>query len=878
MNEDVNFDLNFLRAGGDMGRRVLALDWGSTSLGPIEDWPVPLLAATKVMLLTRLPMYIAWGPDLTVVYNDAYAATIPERHPASLGKPLRQMWKGDAWVAISSEIESALEGHSSFIPDRPHPLGCTDKDAETYFTYCTVPLSDETGRVRGVFCSGYETTAEVRTRNAYRADSERLRDLFDQAPGFVVVLNGPDHVHEIVNEAYFRLVGHRDLVGRPVREALPEIEGQGYFELLDRVYATGKRHVATEVPIRLRRGADRPEEERFVTFVYQPITDVQGAITGIFVEGSDVTAAVRAARSQKESERLAQATIDALGEHIAVIDADGIILAVNDAWRVFAEANGGPPMAVCEHANYLDACDRAAADHDAIAGDVACLIREVAAGTRDTAEIEYPCHSPTEQRWFQLKITRFRNEGPTRIVVAHENVTERRKSEERIQYLATHDALTGLPNRSLLEDRAQQVIEHARRTGLGVALLFLDLDNFKYFNDAYGHGVGDEMLVAVASELESIVGIGDTISRLGGDEFAILLADLGDSAIEAESIARAITQRFGSPLPLDDRDITVTASIGISVYPGDGEDLEDLLRNADAAMYRAKESGRFGYQFYAAEMSARSNERVLLENELRRAIRQDQLSVIYQPQIDMRTGRPIGVEALVRWKHPELGAIPPDRFIPVAEEAGLIVQIGRFVLKTACLSARTFQRIGLPPIGVAVNVSVAELRYADFVDTVDDVLSETGLDPSLLELEITEGIMMDGSEALIGRLQKLRALGVRLAIDDFGTGYSNLAYLKAYPIGRLKIDRGFVSELTTDHNAVSIARAILALGESLGLHVLAEGVETDDQVRTLLSMGCKEAQGFLYSHPMPEREAGSWLREAFGQPVSSMSARNIAHL
>lgn len=789
MAPHVPFNLGFLRDGSEAGGLIAAFDWNTTRLGPIDTWPVPLVAAMKVMLLTRLPMYIAWGPDLTLIYNDAYAATIPEKHPAALGQPLRLIWDPDAWKALAPEIEGALAGHPSFVKDKPHPLGCAPDAATSYFTYCSVPLSDETGRIQGVFCSGYETTTDVRTRDAYKADSERLRDLFDQAPGFMVVLRGPDHVFEIVNDAYYGLVGHRQLIGKTVREALPEIEGQGYLELLDRVYATGKPYVATEAPVTLRRTPDGQEEERIVTFVYQPVRNTAGEVTGIFVEGSDVTKAVRASARQKETERLAHATIDALGTHIAVIDEAGTILTVNEAWRVFAERNGAAPPAVSEGSNYLVACDRAAAEGDPIAGEVAAMIREVADGVRMTAETEYPCHGPNEERWFQLKVTRFRDDGPTRIVVAHENITARRKSEERIEYLATHDSLTGLPNRNLLEDRAQQVFEHSERTGLGVALLFLDLDNFKYLNDAYGHAVGDHVLVAVARELGNMVRAGDTIARLGGDELVILLTDLSNTAIDTDRVAHAITQRFASPLPLDDRDITVTASIGISVYPDDGRSLEELLKNADAAMYRAKSAGRSGYQFYAAEMSARANERVLLENELRRAIRRDQFTLVYQPKIAMLTGETIGFEALIRWRHPDLGNIAPDRFIPVAEESGLIGEIGRYVMRTAALQARAWQRAGLPPLPVAVNISASQLRHPDFVGTVSDVLSETLLDPSLFELEITEGIMMDRSESLTERLHALRQLGVSLTIDDFGTGYSNLAYLKGFPLGRLKIDR-----------------------------------------------------------------------------------------
>jgi diguanylate cyclase (GGDEF)-like protein len=552
--------------------------------------------------------------------------------------------------------------------------------------------------------------------------------------------------------------------------------------------------------------------------------------------------------------------MDSLAEHIAVIDEKGTIIVVNDAWRKFAEGNGVAASTVSEGSNYLAACDRAAQTGDMVAGTIAALIRDVAKGTRATAEIEYPCHSPTEERWFHLKISRFRDDGPVRVVIAHENITARHKSDQRIEYLATHDALTGLPNRRLFQDRAQQAFEHCQRAKLGAAILFIDLDNFKFVNDAYGHAIGDEVLVYIARLLAGMVRSGDTISRFGGDELVVLLTDLRNPAMNANKIVRAMIQKLESPLLIDGREITVTASIGISIFPDDAQNLEELLRNADAAMYRAKAVGRSGHQFYAPEMSARANERVLLEKELRRAVRRNELTVAYQPQVSLSTGLTIGVEALARWTHPELGPIAPSRFIPIAEETGLITDLGRFVLMTACSDAASWGRAGLPRVPVAVNVSTVQVWQSDFVDSVDSTVAICGLDPSMLELEITEGIMMDRGEDIAAQIGELRRLGVSLAIDDFGTGYSNLRYLKAFSPSRLKIDRWFVEGLLKDPNAIAITRAIVALGDSLGLRVLAEGVETQDQARILRDIGCEEAQGFLYSGALSADEIESRLR------------------
>jgi diguanylate cyclase (GGDEF)-like protein len=873
MKRGETFDLGFLEGDGEMGQRIRAFDWSKTPIGPMADWPTPLLASLRVMLFTPLPMYIAWGSALTLVYNDAYAATISYRHPHALGMSLREVWDEASWSIIAPEIESALAGRTQFIRDRPHPLGAAEASAHSYYTYCSVPLSDESGLVRGVFCSGYETTGEVLSRESYKAESDRLRDLFDQAPGFIIVLRGPDHCFEIANDAYQALVGRRELIGKPVRQALPELEGQGYFELLEEVYLTGRPHIATEASVLLRRTPGAPEEQRIVTFIYQPIRSAAGVVTGIFVEGSDVTDAVHADTRRKETERLARSTMDALGEHIAVIDEAGTILAVNAAWRAFAAEGGASAASACEGANYLATCDRAADDGDPIARKVGALIRRVATGTAHTAELEYACPTPEGSRWFNLKISRFRDEGPTRIVVAHEDITVRRKNEERIEYLATHDALTGLPNRHLLESRAQAAIENSRNRGLGMALLFLDLDNFKQVNDAYGHTTGDEVLLGVARELEAMVRPGDTIARLGGDELVVLLPALSGAPVEAVRIAKAITRRLSSPLAIAGRELTTTASLGISIYPDDGATFQDLLKNADAALSSAKASGRGSYRVYTAQMSAEVQERVLLQGELRKALGRCQLSVVYQPKVSMLGRQTIGLEALIRWHHPELGDIAPDRFIPVAEEAGLIGEIGRFVMRTACSQARAWQRAGLPWVPIAVNVSAAQLGHPDFLNATIDVLSETGLDPALLELEITEGIMVQTGDGLTRRLHALRAIGVELTIDDFGTGYSNLAYLKAFPLRRLKIDRVFIQELATDPNARSIAEAVLALGSSLGLKVLAEGVETAEQARILIEMGCEEAQGFLYSRPLSPEGVARWFATDVDDSRGSLEAR-----
>ena len=561
---------------------------------------------------------------------------------------------------------------------------------------------------------------------------------------------------------------------------------------------------------------------------------------------------------------LVRPIIDALRRHIAVIDNSGKILVVNSAWRQFAAANGAEPDAVSEGRNYLEVCDRAALSGNADAAEVSRLIAEVASGKTATASTDYPCGPPTDEGWFSVSITRLASPGPIRIIIEHENVTDRARSARRIEYLATHDGLTGLPNRSLLADRMREAREYADVTGRGMALLFFDLDNFKYLNDAFGHAFGDAILASFAREICALTRIHDTVARIGGDEFVVLLPDLGDAALEAEKVASGLVRHFESPLQIRDREVFVAPSIGISLYPRDASSLDELLTHADEAMYRAKKEGGGAFHFYSADMSARAAERLLVESELRRALRRGQFELYYQPQVLIATNEMVGMEALIRWSHPELGMVPPDRFIPIAEETGLIGPIGRAVLRSACVQNRAWERAGYSVVPVAVNVSTLELSHPNFVTTVKEVLLETGLDPRLLELEITERMMMEKSAPAVERLRELKSIGVGLSIDDFGTGYSNLSCLKTFPFDRLKIDRSFVEGIPHDPDAKSIIRAVIALGDNLGLGVIAEGVETAAQAAYLASIGCKEAQGFFYGLPLTVSEMASRLRGSSG--------------
>ncbi|MGH8743549.1 MAG: putative bifunctional diguanylate cyclase/phosphodiesterase, partial [Burkholderiales bacterium] len=434
-----------------------------------------------------------------------------------------------------------------------------------------------------------------------------------------------------------------------------------------------------------------------------------------------------------------------------------------------------------------------------------------------------------------------------------EDITERKKAEEQLTYLAQYDSLTGLPNRTLFHDRLTTTMARVKRDGKMLALMFLDLDRFKEINDTLGHTIGDEVLQAAAELLRKSLRDVDTIARLGGDEFTIILEDITHED-QVIVVAEKLKKVFVDPIVIKGREIFVTASIGITLYPRDVDDVDALLQTADIAMYRAKEEGRNTYEFYAQEMNAEAAEHLNMENLLRYAIDRQELLLHYQPKVDVKSGRIVGAEALVRWNSKENGLVSPAQFIPLAEKTGLIVPIGEWVLKTACAQNKAWQDQGMPPLLMSVNLSPRQLRQKNLVEMIAEVLDKTGLASRYLELEITEGMIMHHADKAIAILQRINQLGVQLSVDDFGTGYSSLAYLKRFPVQRLKVDQSFVRDLTSDDDDASIVKAVIAMAKSLGLESVAEGVETKEQLDFLSKLRCEEYQEYYFSKPIPAEE------------------------
>jgi diguanylate cyclase (GGDEF)-like protein len=470
---------------------------------------------------------------------------------------------------------------------------------------------------------------------------------------------------------------------------------------------------------------------------------------------------------------------------------------------------------------------------------------------------------------FELRFFAGRDDKVSVIIT---NVSDSKQAAEKIKYLAQHDPLTDLPNRYLFNDRLNQAMAHAGREGQMLALLFLDIDNFKHINDTIGHKAGDKLLKSIADRLTLTMRRTDSIShsptensenllaRLGGDEFTILLTDvrnIQDPAMAAQRILNIMTE----PFVIGDHEVFVTASLGIAVYPADGGDIDTLLINADIAMYQAKNHGRNNYQYYSESMNIFTVERFSIENKLRKAMDNNEFMLFYQPQLDIANGKMIGVEALIRWLQPDLVLIKPDQFISLAEQTGLIIPIGNWVLETACAANRAWQKAGLEPLNMTVNVSSIQFGQNNFVENVSRTLSDTGLKPQYLQLELTEGAIMQDSQSSIKKLQALKTMGIQIAIDDFGTGYSSLNYLKRFPLSTLKIDYSFVKDLIASPNDQAIVRAIISLAHNFNLKIIAEGVENKKQLTFLRECGCEGVQGNLICPPVNSEVLEEFLKK-----------------
>ncbi len=592
-------------------------------------------------------------------------------------------------------------------------------------------------------------------------------------------------------------------------------------------------------------------------FSLKPIIDDLGMVTLIIAEFRDITERKRT----EEKLRLASKVIESTAESMIITDNEGTIIDVNPA---FCMTTGYCPEEVLGQRPNMMKSDC----HDEK------FYRHMWTSLLETGQWQGEIWDRRKNgeifpKRLSISAVRKGEDQVSHYIGVFSDISKLKETQQRLQHLAYYDALTDLPNRALFIDRLQVNLTSAARHQRSVAVLFVDLDGFKFVNDTLGHRVGDVLLVEAARRQQEVLREADTVARLGGDEFTILLSELA-SPQTAETVARRVVETLAQPFFIAGQEICISASVGVALSTTDGTNAEKLLRSADAAMYSAKQRGKNNYQFFDIEMETRSRERLRLETGLRHAIPNHELFLHYQPKLDLNTLEVVGVEALLRWRHPELGLVPPAVFIPVAEETGLIVSIGKFVLREACLQAKVWQQNELAQVPVAVNISPRQFHTKHLVKDVCAILEQTGLAPTLLELELTESLVMDDIERNISLLKEFKALGIRISIDDFGTGYSSLSYLKRLPVDTVKIDKSFVSELTHDHDDNVIVSTIIAMANNMHINVIAEGVETTDQFNTLKDGGCNEAQGYLFSKPV----SGECLESAMAK-IRSISRQSV---
>ncbi len=667
--------------------------------------------------------------------------------------------------------------------------------------------------------------------------ADPFREAFDQAPVAMAVL-GADGRHLRVNRAMCELTGRSEenLLGSSWQVIT---HPDDIDSLLDHERAALDGSAPT---FRMESRLIRPDGSVAWALLGRTLaTDGSGRPLYFVAQMEDITDRRHMEAALRERERFSREVLDSLVATTAVLDPDGTIVAVNQAWERFGRAAGSDEEASGIGANYLQVCERAGTLEALAAAEG---IRAILRGIRDEFEMDYPGHPPGGEAWYSLRVTPLSGVDHG-AVVCHFDISDRKRFEIQLVEQAVSDPLTGLPNRRLLLERLAEA--QAGPGGRDLAVLFLDLDRFSVVNDSLGHDAGDRLLSEVGARLQATIRPSDLVARFAGDEFAVLCHGVyGED--QAVGIAERLAEAVSAPYLMDGEEVYLSASAGIALA-GDGLSPEDLLRAADTAMYRAKWKAR-SYQVFDEGMRVRSVERLSMESALHRALEREEFRLLYQPAVSILDGRIVGLEALLRWDHPERGLVAPGEFSPVAEETGLIVPIGRWVLEEACRQARRWGRFGRET-WLSLNLSAHQLTAPGLVEEVHSALDETSTDPGRLHLEITESALMEDTEGVAQVVGALKALGVRLSIDDFGTGYSSLVHLKRLAVDTLKIDRSFVDGLGREAEDTAIVMAVLGMANSLGLSVVAEGVETEEQLNALRNLGCTLAQGFYFWHPEP---------------------------
>ncbi|MCB1306618.1 MAG: EAL domain-containing protein [Leptospiraceae bacterium] len=779
-----------------------------------------------------------------ILVNRAYAKMYGQSPAYYSGKRLFDLFPDEENQRIFSRVTQTGHAHHAMA----QPVYDHDGVVSGYLDWSLQPIKNSAGQVTALMLSQVDVTRRVKALEAVAESEERFRVLFEYASDAIVVFDADLGRFTHVNENACRLFGmsRAELYHAAPVDLSPEYQPDGRHsesaamdfinQALDQeepvFFEWHHRNIHGEiVPCEIRLMRMPPRNRRLVR---GSLIDIRDRI-----------------EAQTQARKLSRA-LEQAADAVMITDISGVIEYVNPAFERMtgygsADVLGLKPD-ILKSGFQSDAMYQELW-HTILSGQV---YAEIFVNRKRNGDLYYEEKTITPLKDERGVITHFVSTG--------KDITERLQTEERLHFMSYHDRLTELPNRLLFTDRLQRAITRAAGGDYNFAVLFVDIDRFKMINDTLGHEAGDQLLREFARRLQRLLSELDTIARMGSDEFAILLDSVEDVA-QVTHLMRDMINEFNAPLRIAGRDLFVTASTGIALYPDDGTDMHTLIKNADIAMFRAKDSGRNTYQFYSADMSERALERLNLENNLRRALERQEFRLHFQPQIDIRTGRMIGAEALLRWEHQELGLIAPDVFIPILEESGLIIAVGDWILHAACSRARVWQAVTGRSFRLSVNLSARQCEEPDFADKVMDVLRGTELEPHCLELEITESVIMSNQPAVRDRFQELSAQGVRLAIDDFGTGYSSLSYIQKFPMNTLKIDRSFVRDITSDTDDAAIVDAIINMARSLHLDLVAEGVETEEQQEFLRERQCYILQGFRYSRPLPAEDFERLLHE-----------------
>lgn len=711
------------------------------------------------------------------------------------------------------------------------------------------PIRDRNGGIAGAVMVFHDVSARRRAREALRESEERLRTLINAMPDVVCFKDGEGRWLE-ANEFAVRAFGIADISYRGRASDELAASGASRGDIFRSCISSDEQAWQAKKATRTEWAIPQPDGSVMTLDVIGvPLFHPDGRRKGLVTVGRDVTERMRLEKQLRQLAAIVEATPDCVG----IASAEGRLLYVNQACRrLFGigddeDVRGQHIQAF--HPEWAYRVVRESGMPAAIEKGMWHAETEVVA--RDgriipVSQVITAHRTPDGKIAFLAAILR--------------DLSERKQFERQLAHMAHHDALTGLPNRLLFKDRLDLALAQAHRSKERLAVMFVDLDRFKTINDTLGHATGDQLLKMAAERLQCCVREGDTVARFGGDEFAVILPNLAqsqDAAVVAHKICDVLQQHF----KLEKHEVVATASIGIALFPDDDATADGLVKNADTAMYRAKKQGRNTYEFYTPDMNARAFEQLAMENSLRRALERGEMMLHYQPRVSLKSGRITGAEALLRWRNPELGMVSPGQFIPIAEESGIIVPIGEWVLRTACAQNKAWQDAGYPPINIAVNLSVRQFRDSRLIEAVSGALQESGLDARHLELELTESVLMENAQAPVVILRHFKQMGIRIAIDDFGTGFSSLSYLKHFPLDQLKVDQSFVRDISSDPNDAAIVTAIIAMARSLKLEVVAEGVETPEQLAFLRSNRCDEMQGYYFSRPVPPEEFAALLQQ-----------------